>query len=376
MRIIILLSALLFFFSCNSDQDGPEKKSIESSLNTSIKYAEGFAIEKFEGYKIITINEAWKDAGEIYKYVLYTTEKPVNITNATFIKTPIKSIACMSLTHIAFLERLGLENSIIALSGCDYVSSLKINNQIEKNIIKEIGEGQGVNYEMLVEQSPDFVMTFGINSSSAGAINKMKELGLNVVLNSEYMEIHPLGKAEWIKFVAAFYDEDEKANEIFNQIEKEYLDLLKLSDKITNKPTVFTGMPWSGSWYVPGAKSFQAQLFKDAGAEYLWLDNDEKASVIKSKEIIIDEAYNADFWLNQNSYNSISSITKFDEKFKRFLAIKKQQLFNNDLRINEKNGNDYWESGVINPHLVLKDLIEIFHPDLLEHQFYYYRKLE
>ena len=135
-------------------------------------------------------------------------------------------------------------------------------------------------------------------------------------------------------------------------------------------------MPWSGSWYVPGAKSFQVKLFKDAGAEYLWLNNEEKSSLVKSKEIIIDEAFEADYWLNQNSYNSISAVTDFDENFKSFLAVKKQQLYNNDNQLNDKGGNDYWESGVINPHLVLKDLIEIFHPELIDHTLYYYRKME
>jgi len=378
MRIIIILSFLLFFVSCNSDKKEltVKKSSIESFSRTSVKYAKGFTIKQFKEYKIITINNAWKGDAKSYQYVLYATEKPKNILDAMFIKIPIKSIACMSLTHVAFLEKLGLESSIVALSGCDYVSSFKIKNQIKNNTIKEIGQEQNFNYEMLVEKSPDFVMAYGINSASNGFLNKMKELGLNVVLNSEYMETHPLGKAEWIKFMAAFYDEDEKANEIFNQIEKEYLSLLALTEKIEAKPTVFTGMPWSGSWYIPGAKSFQAQLFKDAGAKYLWLDNNEQGSLVKSKEIIIDEAYEADFWLNQNSYNSITSVTDFDAKFKGFTAVKEGQLYNNDNRLNDKNGNDYWESGVVNPHIVLKDLIEIFHPGLIAHEFHYYRKLE
>lgn len=377
MRIIIILSFLLFFLSCNSDQKELEKvKSIELSSEIQLKYAEGFTIKKFEDYKIITINEAWKDVGDTYKYVLYQNEIPTDVKDAIFIKVPIKSIACLSLTHVAFLEKLGVENSIIGISGCDYVSSTKINTRILNNNIKEIGQDQSINYEVLVENAPDFVMAYGINSYSNGTLNKMKELGLEVVLNSEYMETHPLGKAEWIKFVAAFFNKNEHADSIFNEIEQEYLSLVKLTSGIKEKPTVFTGMPWSGSWYVPGAKSFQAQLFKDAGAEYLWLDNNEKSSLVKSKEIIIDEAFDADFWLNQNSYKDINAIIDFDEIFKGFSSVKKLQLYNNDNRVNNKGGNDYWESGVINPHIVLKDLIKIFHPNLLEHKFYYYKKLE
>tara|TARA_B110000459_G_C16572431_1_gene477059 strand:- start:151 stop:1347 length:1197 start_codon:yes stop_codon:yes gene_type:complete len=373
---LILMSSLLFLLGCNAETNNNTRIVAETDLEKSVKYAEGFTIKSFEDYKIVTINEAWKDVGETYTYVLYENEKPKNISAATFIKVPIERIACMSLTHVAFLEVLGVENSIVGISGCDYVSSLKINAKIANHGIKEIGKDKHINYEILIENSPDIVMAYGINSSSNGAIKKMKELGLQVVLNSEYMETHPLGKAEWIKFVAAFYNVSKHADSIFNTIEKEYLELLNLTTNIKKKPTVFTGMPWSGSWYVPGAKSFQAKLFKDAGAEYLWLDNEKKSSLVKSKEIIIDEAFEADYWLNQNSYNSISAVTDFDENFKNFLAVKKQQLYNNNSRLNDKGGNDYWESGVINPHLVLKDLIEIFHPELLDHKLYYYRKME
>ncbi len=72
----------------------------------------------------------------------------------------------------------------------------------------------------------------------------------------------------------------------------------------------------------------------------------------------------------------IGAVVDYDQKFKGFKAVKEQQLFNNDKRVNAKSGNDYWESGVINPHIILKDLIEIFHPQLIEHDLYYYRKLE
>ena len=378
MRNFVYIVFLLIIFSCQSDgnNSGVMVNSMQN-FNKEIKYAKGFTIEQFEQYKVITINNTWVGNNASFKYVLYKNEKPKGIEDAIFIKTPIESIACMSLTHVAFIEKLGKENSIIALSGCNYVSSIKIINRISNGLIFEIGSEQSINYELLVEKDPSLLMGFGIDASSNTRINKMTSLGIDVVLNAEYMETHPLGKAEWIKFIAAFYELDEEASLIFNKIESDYLKLLALTQKVKNKPTVFTGMPWSGSWYVPGAKSFQVQLFNDAGAQYLWMNNNEKASLVKSKEIIINEAYNADFWLNQNSYTTTSSILKYDEKFKGFKSVKDNQLYNNDKRLNATSGNDYWESGVINPQVVLKDLIKIFHPELLvEHELCYYRKLE
>ena len=370
--IYIIIVALLF--ACNSEKK--EHASEDKNIQTAIKYAKGFTIEKYANYKLITLSNVWRGESSTFKYVLYEHEKPDSVKDAIFIKTPISSIACMSLTHIAFLEKLGLEKSIVALSGCAYVSSEKMNSLIAKKLIKEIGEEQNMNYEILVEENPNIVMSYGVDASSNTGINKLTNLGLNVVLNSEYMETTPLGKAEWIKFVAAFYNQDHKADSLFTILEEDYLELKEATKAVTELPTVFTGMPWNGTWYIPGAKSFQAQLFRDAGAQYLWLDNEERSSVVKAKEVIIDEAFEADFWLNQNSYKSMKEIIDFDEKFKGFTAVKNQHLYNNDRRTNAVSGNDYWESGVVRPDIVLKDLIEIFHPELLEHQLYYYRKLE
>jgi len=377
MRLLIILSLFSVIYGCKTDTKSiSDKRVAEVSKKILIKYARGFTIEQFKNYKIITLKNAWKNEKQTHKYVLYSSEKPKGINNAVFVKTPIKRIACMSLTHVAFIEKLNLEKSIIALSGCSYVSSIKINDLISINSIKEIGKVPGINYELLVEQDPDILMAFGINKNSNNHIKKLRSLGLNVVLNSEYMEVHPLGKAEWIKFIAAFYDENEKAVAIFDSIERSYLELLKIVKMVEVKPTVFTGMPWKGAWHVPGSNSFQAHLFKDAGATYLWgNDNDTISSVVKSKEIIIDEAIESDYWLNLNSYTSLASVIAYDEKFKKFKSIKEQKLFNNDKALNNKLGNDYWESGIINPHIILKDLIKIFHPELIEHELYYYRKL-
>lgn len=379
MKIVIAFIGLLTIFSCQQ----AEQRTVEQehpliiSSQEEIKYAEGFTISQQENYKVLTIKNPWIGEGKTYRYILYKGEKPTGINADAFIKTPIKSIACMSLTHVSFIEKLNKENTIVALSGLDYVSSLKINEQIANGAIKEMGQGHNLNYEMLVEQHPDFIMGYGIDASSNNYMDKLQTLDLKIVLNSEYMETHPLGKAEWIKFIAAFYDEDELATSIFNKIEGEYLELVKLTSTIKDKPTVFTGMPWNGAWYIPGAKSFQAQILKDAGANYLWSEgNDEKSSLTKAKEIVIDEAYEADFWINQNSYNSVKSIVGYDGKFAGFKSIKNQKLYNNDKRLNDKSGNDYWETGVVQPQVVLKDLIKIFHPKLIEHELYYYRQLE
>ena len=342
----------------------------------SLHKATGFTIEQGVDFKVLTLKSAWKGESTPYQYVLYKNEKPKGFDDAIFIKTPIKSIVCFSLTHVAFIDKLNELASIKGLSGCDYVSNEKVLSSIKNQQIKEIGNNQLVNYELLVELNPEVVMTFGIDASSSSKIDKLKKLGLNVVLNSEYMENHPLGKAEWIKFVAAFYDKDSLAEVIYNDIEAKYNNLVELTKTITNKPTVFVGMPWNGAWYLAGGKSFQAQLFADAGGDYLWKQNEETSSFVVDKEVIIEKAINADYWVNLNAYNSIKEVTDVDAKLNNFKSVKEGKVYNNNKKINATAGNDYWESGVINPEVVLADLIKIFHPNLLQHELEYYKRLE
>lgn len=369
---------VFIFTSCTDEKINGDKNEEKSFLQeVEVKYAKGFTIEKNEDYKVITIHNPWKGETTPYRYVLYRDVKPEGFNDATFVKIPIKTIGCMSLTHISFLDKLKLQESIVALSGCSYVSNPHVKKLINEGLIKEIGQNQQIDYEMLVDKHPDIIMTYGIDESSKKSISKLKELGLKVVLNAEYMETHPLGQAEWLKFVAAFYDLDNQANEQFNLIEEEYLRLKKMTEKLSNDlPTVFVGMPWNGVWYLAGGKSFQAQLLKDAGANYLWKDNEEKSNFSIDKEVIIDQAMKADFWINLNTYSSIQQVLGFDAKFEQFKSVKEKHLYNNNKRVNENAGNDYWESGIVQPDIILKDLIEIFHPELIDHELYYYQKLD
>lgn len=372
MRYLVFFSLLISLFSCKPD----DSEKVESGEVIPLKYAKGFSIIKENDFKVITINDAWRGEKSNQQYVLYKNDKPNGYKDALKIKVPISSIACMSLTHIAFIEALGEENSIVAVSGGKFTTNQKVKSYLSTGKIIEVGSAQSIDYESLVERNPTIIMAYGIDESSHKYTDKLKSLGLTSVLNAEYMEVHPLGKAEWIKFVAAFYEKEEEADKIFNQIEAKYQSLVSLVENVPSKPSVFVGMPWNGNWYVAGGKSFQAQLFKDAGANYIWKNNEEKSSIVKSKEVVINDALDADFWLNVNSYHSISSILAYDNRLSNFLAIKDSSVYNNDNKLNKFSGNEYWESGTINPHIILKDLIEIFHPNLIDHQLYYYRKLK
>jgi iron complex transport system substrate-binding protein len=248
---------------------------------------------------------------------------------------------------------------------------------IESNKIIDVGNDQSLNYEKLIEVQPDIIFFYDFGPSTAAVVQRLEDLGLKVIRVAEFMEESPLGKAEWIKFFGAVYNKMNLADSIFNVIESSYLELISLDENSISKPMVFTGLPWKGEWYQPGGASFQAKYFEDAGADYIWSENTSTSGITVDREVIYEKAIQADFWLHPSNALTMTEITNDDERFAHFESFKQGRVYNNNARLNENMGNDYWESGLLNPHLILKDLMFIFHPELYpDHQLHYYRKLE
>jgi iron complex transport system substrate-binding protein len=220
-------------------------------------------------------------------------------------------------------------------------------------------------------------MTYGVGNPEYDAHPKLLEAEVKVAMNSEYMETSPLGRAEWIKFIAMFFNREADADAIFGEMAQQYEALAAEAAGVTEKPTVFTGAPYGDTWYMPGGGSYVAKYLSDAGAEYLWADDESTGSIPLDFESVYERAADADYWLNTSSWMSIDDALAADARYGEFAALKNGMMYNNNARVNENGGNDYWESGVDNPHLVLADLIKILHPDLVpDHEFVYYRQLD
>lgn len=180
-----------------------------------------------------------------------------------------------------------------------------------------------------------------------------------------------------MKVMAAFVEMEAKAEVIFDDIAAKYQALAGMTIGIKNKPVIFANAPFAGVWHIPGGRSYNAQAFKDAGADYLWADNPSPGGVPLDFEVILLKAANADMWINPSSYDSLQSLQALDERFTGFRAFRERNVFNNTVRVNKHGGNDIWERGIDRPHEVLADLIKIFHPELLpDHEFIYYEQLK
>jgi iron complex transport system substrate-binding protein len=367
---LILISFILFVACSRKSSPGKEEKF-------SNHYARGFEIETNSHFTKLTVKSPWEKAGNIsYHYYLVSEGTRIDSLKEA-ITIPVKRVICLSTTHLGFVSALGEIDKICGISGTKYVSDPELRGRIEKGEVPDVGYDQSLNYEMIVNLKPDVVFAYGVGSEVVGFVNRLKDLGIPVVLNAEYLEQSPLGKTEWIKFLAPFFGKDKMGDSIFNAVEANYLKSVQRVEKCSHHPVVMTGMPYKDQWWVPGGKAYLARMIKDAGADYLWKENSSDESFVVSPEQMVVEAEKADFWLNTGFVATLDGISGFDPRYTSFKPFKEKKVYNNDLRMIRDGGNDFWESGVVRPDLILEDLISIFHPEITgPHQLYYYRKLE
>ncbi len=343
----------------------------------TINYANGFTVEYKNNYKIVTGKNPWQDAKTSFKYVLVScgTPTPKGFKETQIITVPVNTVASLSTTHLPHLAKLGLVDKLVGVSNPKIVNTPEVVEKIKAGKISELGNNN-VNVERLLELNPDLVTTYGTGNPQTDNYPKLLEAGLKVAINAEYMENTPLGRSEWLKFTALFFNQEEKAEKIFSQISKNYQEIAAKTKAIKKRPKVFTGFNFKGTWYAPGCKSYIAQYLADAGAELLCVDNVD-GSIPLSFEDVFERAATADYWLNvSQSWQSLKDVIREDSRYGDFQAVKKGNVYNNNARLNENGGNDYWEGGISNPDVILADLIKIFHPELLpNHQLFFYQKL-
>ncbi|MBK7132521.1 MAG: ABC transporter substrate-binding protein [Bacteroidales bacterium] len=365
---------------------GCSRKSVNNTLNNTstgnyvTDKAQRLKIERRKGYSKVTIINPWQGADNvnlIYNLVRRDTVFPSELNSSDVIFVPVRSIVCMSTTHLAMISALGEDISVSGVSGPGFVFSESLTKRIDAGMISDVGYDSGLNKELILSISPDLVMMYGIGSESAGYVGKIKELGIKVIFNADYLETDPLGKAEWIKLFGALYCKEEIADSIYRSELKSYDSLrLFISENISLRPKVLLGLPYKDTWYVSPGNSFISKIISDAGGDYLWKDTESDVSMPYGIENVYLGALKADYWLNIGSIKSGSEIYAVDERLTKLPCYLTGNLFNNNRRITSKGGNDYWESGTVFPHLILEDIAAIIHPEIFrEHELFFYQKI-
>lgn len=355
--IIILFS--LIFLSCSHQQ----KQSATDTISNSNEYAEGFSIVSHDNYKEVIVYSPWVKGSVYARYYLVTDNATETPENGKKVKIPLQTLAATSVTHFEFLSLLGEIESINAVCSPDIIYNPVIIKRVNKGKISNLGDAFNINIEKTLQLQPGAVMMSGYNQNDPYA-QRVSQSGIPVLFNNEWMETSLLARAEWIKFVAVFYNKEALADSIFGNIAQRYNEVKTLARSVAKKPAIMAGSNFRGTWYMPAGRNFMAQLFADAGGSYFYANDTTSGSLPLNVESVLRDFANTDIWLNCN-FSSIDDLIKADTKHKLFKPVLSGQVYNFNKRLLPSTANDFWESAIARPDLLLSDVISILHPELL-----------
>ena len=344
----------------------------------SPSHATGFRIMGAEGKQstIIRVTNPWQSANDVETmlFIARAGEKAPAGFRGQVLQGDAQRVVCMSSSHIAMLNAIGAVESVVGVSGKDFVSNPYI--VANRHSIADVGYDGNINFELLVAQRPDIVLLYGVTGACTMQ-SKLDELGIPYIYIGEYVEEDPIGKTEWLVAIAEIVGLREQGQMYFSEVPKRYEHLKSLvAATQTPTPKVMLNTPYADSWFMPSTTSYLARLIADAGGDYIYKKNTSN----HSQPIDLEEAAllttEADIWLNVEGVTSLQDLCNQYPKFANMPCVLRGEVYSSDKRKVPGGGNDYWEAGVVQPDIILRDLIKIFHPELVAEEFVYYRKIE
>lgn len=374
MKNSLIVVALISLIGCGNK----EEKNADAAYLPTVSYAKGFRISNSGNAKLVEVVYPYQGATSGYKYLLVNKgdSVPAHDVETKVIYTPINSIVCTSTTHIPLLDYLNESEKLVGFPTHDYISSEATRKLIDDGKVQELGTDKGMNIEQLALLKPNLVMGYTM-TADYGQFRKIEELGMPVVINAEYLEDHPLGRAEWIKFMAMFFGKEKMADSVFRVIEENYNQTKARVEKVKQRPTVLSGIVYGDAWFLPGGQNFAAKLLSDAGCEYLWASDSSKGFLQLSFESIYEKANAADLWLGVATFTTLEEIKNADARYTKFKPYQTKQVFTYNARKGAKGGSEFLELGYLRPDIILNDLVKIAHPELLpEYELYFHKQLQ
>ena len=341
-------------------------------------YATGFHIVGAEGKQstIIRVTNPWQSADEVETmlFIARGGEKAPNGFRGQVLQGDAKRVVCMSSSHIAMLDAIGAIESVVGVSGKNFITNPYV--VAHQCTIADVGYDGNMNFELLVAQQPDIVLLYGVTGACTME-SKLNELDIPYIYVGEYVEEDPLGKAEWLIALAEIVGLRKQGLTYFAELPQRYEQLKSMvAAAQTPAPKVMLNTPYADSWFMPSTTSYIARLIADAGGDYIYQQNTSNHSLPIDLEQAALLTTQADIWLHVENINSLDDLSRQLPKFSQMPCVQRGEVYNCDKRRVTGGGNDYWESGVVHPDVILRDLIKIFHPELVSEEFVYYRKIE
>lgn len=319
------------------------------------KYATGYQVRIQGDMRLV-------DVGDDYHFALVTSDETEVPSGFTKVHVPIKSTICMTALQLSNFTVLDAHDVVKGLTGTKNLFNNDILQRVNDGRIVKIGMEGNFDTEMVLAANPDVIF---ISPFKRGGYDAIKETGITLVPHLGYKELDPLGQAEWIKFVGMFIGKEEEACEVFAGIEQRYNELkFKVqSAKFKALPTVLSGEMHGGMWHAVGGKNYLAQIFRDAGADYVVKD-EEMAGENLEFEKMYELAAHADYWRILNSHPgefSYEALKASEPRNELFQAFKEHKVIYCNMR-----QTPYYEISPVQPDVLLKDFVAIFHPELVE----------
>ncbi len=361
------------FLACKSGKN-TNKTTLNDSIRTDgILYAKGFWIEQCKGYQLLHIKDPQNKNSTEYIFALRKRGSTPNIPpNTAIIDLPIKRLICMTSLQLSNFIRLEATENVVGISSTRFLSNSQMQKQLANGQTKKIGIEGDFDPEIILSLSPDIIL---ISPFKQGGYDAMKEVGIPLIPHLGYKEMNPLGQAEWIKLVGLLIAKEKKAEEIFTGIQERYNRLKQLTSNVKLRPIVLSGEIHGNSWYAVGGKSFLAEIFKDAGADYVFKDDSHAGGINLDFETVYNQADKPQYWRILNSYPgkySYNVLKAQDARYADFRAFKEKGIIYCNMQ-----EQSYYENMPMEPDLLLSDFIKVFHPKLLpDYQPTYYQLLK
>jgi iron complex transport system substrate-binding protein len=370
----VFFSFIIILLSLNSCQSGIKENVSQSKQNykkMQLEHAQSFELSDAGGYKLLKIYRKRKkdDFYEAFALVPEGGKAPENDMQS--IPVPCKKIICLSSTQLTYFFALDDINDIVAINSSRHLFNKAMNARIEQGKVKRVGKEGHFNIELIAGINPDVIF---VSPYKAGGYDALKNLGIPLVPMAAYDEKTPLGRSEWVKMIAPFIGKEKEADSIFNQLSKRYTGLQKLAAKVKKRPTVFSGKMRSGTWYIPGGKSFYANYFRDAGAQYI-IDDEKQGAYPLDFESVYTKAAQCDYWrilVPEPTGFDRKALISQDTRYGDFKAYQEGNVIMCNIR--EK---PFYEQNAMKPDVILADYIHFFHPELLpKHRPEFYELLK
>lgn len=336
-------------------------------------HASGFIImTDNEGNTLLRVTRPWQgDNTQEQNLAIFTDEESATGYSGEHIIGNAQRIVCMSTSHIAMLESLGLTEYIVGVSGKEYIMNSAV---VGNEAVLDVGYDSNMDFERLISLRPDIVLMYGITSENSIITAKLRELGIPYLYLGDYTEQSPLGKAEWIVAIAEIVGCRELGIEIFNDIVARYEEL-RGKVATTSRPKVMFNLPYQDVWYMPADDSYMVRLIEDAGGDYIYkgknLSSGTQGISLEEALLLVREA---DIWMNVGQCTTLDDLRAAAPHFSDCAVVRSGNVYNNNSRRTASGGSDFWESAIVHPDIVLNDLISIMRGQ--SDSLYYHHKLK